>query len=305
MRFNLSMTATLVGLAGIVGLVFTPVTATVAVPAVWQAREFTTVFAPAPAQIEAVPIRAGVRVAAGQPLFRLTAPELDSRLSRADLRIDLLRVRIARQKAAREGLDQVRVLEEELAAVQAEKRGLEENRARLTISAPFDGRVTDLADGLIPGRWVAPSLPLALLVAPDAGELIGYVAEADLDRVAAGAAARFFPDDPALPPLAAQVKEITPVNAATLDVPALASVFGGAVAVRDPIASATRMPRGAEALVPSEAVYRVRVVFDGDAGLTGPPRLVRGVVRIDAEARSLAGRFWRTALSVIIRETGF
>lgn len=303
LRLNLRLLATLAGLAGIVWLVAMPVTTTVSVPAVRRAADFSVVFAPTPARIRSVSTDVGDAVAAGHVLFELESPEIESRLRRITLRIELLQARIARQRAAQEGLDQVRVLEEDLAAALAESQGLSESRDQLVIGAPLTGIVRQMADGLVPGRWIGPSLPLALVAAPDTGQLVGYVAEEALDRISVGAAARFYSDDPAEPPLAARVVAIDRIAAAGLDIPALASVYGGGILVKD-AASAT--PHRGPALVPESAVYRLILAPEGGrADTAAPERLTRGVVHVEAEARSLADRFLRTAFSVLIRETGF
>jgi len=150
-----------------------------------------------------------------------------------------------------------------------------------------------------PGRWVNPKLPLIQVVGDDGTELVGYVAESDLMRVKPGAAARFHPDDPLRPRLEAAVNAVNRMSAPTLDVPALASVYGGPVAVEGP-AGATGTPT----LAPVEAVYRVTLAPALPSG-SGPAHVVRGVAQVDAEARSVLDRFWQTALSVLIRETGF
>ncbi|MFP3480822.1 biotin/lipoyl-binding protein, partial [Burkholderia sp. SIMBA_057] len=65
---------TLGGLAAVVWLAFVPVTGTIAVPSVWRAEGFSTLFAPVPSRIAEVLVQPGQRVAAGDLLFRLEAP---------------------------------------------------------------------------------------------------------------------------------------------------------------------------------------------------------------------------------------
>ncbi|NUB12710.1 HlyD family efflux transporter periplasmic adaptor subunit, partial [Azospirillum brasilense] len=307
LRPNRNLLMTLGGLTALVWLAFVPVTGTIAVPSVWRAEGFSTLFAPVPSRIAEVLVQPGQRVAAGDPLFRLEAPELTSRLHQSELRIALAQDRIDRMLAARDGLDRVRVMEEDLAAGLADRQGLLDGLARLEIRAPIAGTVVDVADALRPGRWVGPSLALGQIVADGGGELVGYVAENDLTRVMVGAGAVFHADDPLRPRMEAQVTAVNRVSVKGLDIPALASIHGGPVAVESqtgPSMGRTNAEAARLNLKPVEAVYRVTLT-PLDRTQAGPAHQMRGVARVDGEARSVADRFWRTALAVLIRETGF
>ncbi|SMH43094.1 HlyD family efflux transporter periplasmic adaptor subunit [Azospirillum agricola] len=306
-RANGRTLLTLLGLSGAVGLAVLPVTTTVSVPVVWRSSGFATIYAPFPARLEETLVRPGQTVAEGELLFRLSAPDLDGKLRQATLRIDWMQDQIARLSSSREQLDRLRAMEEDLAAALAERQGLLDSRTRLEVRAPLSGTVTDLEDALLPGRWLSPKLPLATVVSPGAGELVGYVGEGDFDRLQPGAAARFHPDDPLRARIGARVRAVDPVSVAVLDVPALASLHGGPVAVEGQAGPAgPGAVSSRAALTPVEAVYRI--AFDVESGgdaAKGPPRVTRGVARVEGEARSLAERFWRAAAAVLIRETGF
>ncbi|WP_395453886.1 biotin/lipoyl-binding protein (plasmid) [Azospirillum melinis] len=319
---NLRTGLTLAGLTAAVGLTLLPVTATVSVPVVWRASGFATVYAPFPARLEETLVARGQNVVEGEPLFRLTAPDLEGKLRQAELRIDWMQEQIARMTASREQLDRVRAMEEDLAAALAERQGILDSRDRLVVRSPLSGTVRDMEDALIPGRWIGPKLPLAMVVAPGSGELVGYVGEGDFDRLSPGAEAQFHPDDPLAPRRAATVRAVDPVAVSVLDVPALASVNGGPVAVEGQAGPQPgQQPHGGSArsaLAPVEAVYRITLDIEpanigpanggpgaAGSGQEGPERVTRGIVRVAGEARSIAERFWRMAASVLIRETGF
>lgn len=301
-RLNARTLLTLLGVAGAVGLTVLPVTSTVSVPVVWRSSGFATLYAPFPAKLEAVLVKPGQTVAEGDLLFRLSAPDLDGKLRQASLRIDWMQEQIARLSSSREQLDRLRAMEEDLASVLAERQGLLDSLTRLEVRAPLSGTVTDLEDALLPGRWLGPKLPLGTVVSPGPGELMGYVGEGDFDRLKPGAAARFHPDDPLRARRDARVRSVDPVSVTVLDVPALASLHGGPVAVEGQNSPASAGGANRSALAPVEAVYRI--AFDV-SGKDGPAHVTRGVARVEGEARSLAQRFWRMAAAVLIRETGF
>ncbi len=301
-RVNHRILLTLLGVAGVVGLTVLPVTATVSVPVVWRSSGFATIYAPFPAKLEEVLVKPGQTVAEGDLLFRLSAPDLNGKLRQATLRIDWTQEQIARLSSSREQLDRLRAMEEDLAAALAERQGLLDSLTRLEIRAPLSGTVTDLEDALLPGRWLGPKLPLATVVSPGPGELVGYVSEGDFDRLKPGAVARFHPDDPLRARRDARVRSLDPVSVSVLDVPALASLHGGPVAVEGQNGPTPGGAGNRSALAPVEAVYRI--AFDVE-GTEGPRHITRGVARVEGEARSLAERFWRVAAAVLIRETGF
>lgn len=306
-RLNTRLLGTAIGLAALVGLTVLPVTGTVVVPVMWRAAGFATIYAPFPARLDGILVKPGQRVEEGDLLFRLAAPDLEGKLLQVELRINLIQEQIARLSSSREQLDRLRAMEEDLAASLAERQGLIDSRTRLEIRAPLSGRVTDMEDSLLSGRWLGPKLPLAMVVAPGPGELIGYVTEADLDRLRPGAAARFHPDDPLHARLDARVRTIDPVSVAVLDVPALASTNGGPVAVEAQNgATGSTNFAGRTALTPVEAVYRIVLdVAASEDVAKGPAHVTRGIARVEADTRSVAERFWRSAAAVFIRETGF
>jgi len=312
-RLNPRVVLTLTGAAAIIGLLLLPVTSSVSVPVVWRASSFATLYAPFASRLETVLVKPGQSVVAGQPLFVLAAPDLDGKLRKAELRITLLRGQIARRSSSGEQLDRIRGLEADLSAVLAERRGLLDSRERLVVRAPLAGTVRDMEDALRPGRWLGPTLPLAMIVGPGNGELVGYVGEGDFDRLKPGAEARFHPDDPLAARRQARVRAVDPISVPVLDVPALASTNGGPVAVEGPMGAdpdhGSKKGHVAvrNALTPVEAVYRITLDVDDAAAPVGdgPSHVTRGIVRIAGEARSVAGRFWRVAASVVIREMGF
>jgi len=299
-HWNIRLGMTGLGLIALVAVTVLPVTGTVPVPVVWRAERFTIVYAPFPARLEETLVKPGQRVEEGDPLFRLSSPDLEGKLRQTDLRIEWMQGQIARLSSSREQLDHLRAMEQDLAGALAERQGLLDSRSRLEIRAPLSGMVTDMEDAMLPGRWLGPRLGLATIVAPGPGELVGYVTEADLERLHPGAVARFHPDDPLQARLDARVREVNPISVAVLDVPALASIHGGPVAVEGQNAA------GHTALNPVDAVYRIVLdVETADGSGSGPAHVMRGVARIEGDNRSVAERVWRSAAAVFIRESGF
>lgn len=288
-----SVGAALSLLAGL-GVLFVPWSARVEAPVVYRAAQQSELFPPAPARVARVAVHEGQSVRAGELLFLLDAPELEHEIAQSRRRIAILDQRIQRQATTRERLDNVAVLQEELAKEHSALAGLIGQQRELRISAEFDGVVKDLATALHPGRWVNVGFRLGRLVTADDARLLGYVAGRDVGRIADGAAARFYPEDAALPTVEARLTRMDRVNVKRLDLPHLASTHGGAVAVRT--------NDGDGSLIPEQTVYRVAL---DPEGAPFPLRTVRGTVNIEAESRSLVDRAWRAVAAALIRESGF
>ncbi len=293
-RLTPNLVVTLAVLAGLVWLAVTPWHTRVALPAVLRDASHAVVHPPMPAQVAAVRVARGDTVAAGDVLFVLAVPELEHEIARERRRVAMVHEALQRRSAQRDAAHNVGVLQEELAGALSALAGLMERRDQLVVVAPIAGVVADMPDGLRPGRWVGVAEPLASIVDRDAAVLRAYVGGVDLARVAVGAPARFYPEDPLAPPIDATVTGVEAVNVAALDAPYLASVHDGAIAVRE-----TAEGR----LVPEQSIYRV--TLEPPALVAVPAQVRRGTVRIEGEARSLAGRTWRAVAAVLIRESGF
>jgi putative peptide zinc metalloprotease protein len=303
MRLNANTLATLTVLALIVGVLVWPWQARVEVPAVLQAGSHATLYPPVPARIAALAAERGDRVAAGQVLVRLESPELTHQLAQTRRRIDLAEQLLRRQAASAEALERLQVLQQELAADRTRLEGLQAQQARLTVRAPQAGTLVDRPSELAAGQWVGLGQRLGRIVGDDPARLRGYVRGADLDRFADGAPGRFYPDDPAQPPLDVRVAARERVNASRLELPYLAAAYDGPIAVEARQAQDSEAQIAGTGLVPKEPVYRVDLT--PAEPVTPPARVLRGTVMVEAEARSLLGRAWRYAAAVAVRESGF
>ncbi|WP_431662617.1 HlyD family secretion protein [Pantanalinema rosaneae] len=149
-------------------------------------------------------------------------------------------------------------------------------------------------EDISPGDWLAQGEWLATLVSPESALVEAYLSEADLARVAPGAAARFHPEAPGRAPVALVVAEIATTATRRLEsAPELASDFGGGIAAH---------LRGEE-ITPTGAVYRVLSRPIDEAAQA--PLALRGTVRMEGERQSIAARLWRAGVAILVRESGF
>lgn len=281
------------GLVAIVLLLAVPWRSAVEVPSMLEAGRVSTLHAPVAARVKKVNVSDGQSVAQGDVLIELESPDLDSRQAIIRREIQIQQLQMRRQASRSETVADAGIVEQRLAEAVAEYRGLAAQRERLLIRAPQTGKVRDLLPQLIAGRWLSPKEPLTRVV-EDGARLRGYLAEAELWRIAPGATGRFIAEDPMHPAVAVQLSEIDANGAGFIDLEALTSDHHGPIAVRR---DQNQRPE------PVQAQYAVRLTTLDT--IATPMQPLRGVVIVQGRSESLLGTAWRRMAALGVRESGF
>jgi putative peptide zinc metalloprotease protein len=274
-------------------LVLAPLDRRVDAPATLGWRNEQLLAAPEVAVVEEVLIRPGVLVRKGQPLVRLRSIELERKRAEAVTQQVLARERIERIAGDARDRSELLVLEQQQAESQTQLDGIVEREKGLELRASADGRVVDLLSNLAPGRWVRSDQPLGRVLIGQGREALAYIDDAALLRVQPGTRATFFADDPSVAPVPLQVLAVESAAAEYVTPDALASVHGGPLAT-------TLDKQGRP--VPRASLHRVRLAMQDQEPTTPDLRLLRGRVRIDAEADSFGAHAARRMLSIILQE---
>ncbi|MDE1149923.1 MAG: HlyD family secretion protein [Azospirillaceae bacterium] len=225
-------------------------------------------------------------------LFRLSSPDLDYKLASQRIKIDTLKWESTYRGTVVDPRRQ-RQAAQELETATAELRGLEAEKSRLTITAPYAGVMAEVAEPLSPGEWLPARERLGLLLDPAHPMIEAYVREADLHRVAVGDEGRFRPDQSVTGAMDGRIQDIDDTSTRVLTRRYLASPFGGDIAARED---------SQHQMVPEESLYRVLVTPAKDAA---PASLQRGRVTLEGARESLVGSLWRRLVSILLREGGF
>ncbi len=285
---TLTMVVTLTTMA------FVPWNTTIAIPAILQAAQHTTIFAPAPSRLVHVAVENGKPVTQGDVLAILESPAIEQEITQIEKQIELLTLRLKRQVSNPRDVANTQVLLEELKTQISEVQGWRERKENLHLKATFSGILTDVQSSLHPGRWVNEKLPLAKLVQPTSQELLAFTPETDLSRLEVGQQAWFIPDDPARPSMRAQVREVRQIDEGASMTPYFASVFGGEIPVRQDDQGNVH---------PESALYRV--TLDVEQGVAPENQAVKGIIHVTGHPQSVVDRLQDVVFAVIIRETGF
>lgn len=258
-------------------------------PALERAERQTTLYVSEPGQLVS---RAenGRRVAGGDPVFVLASPSLNAQKLGALAKLAGIDARMKGQSFDAGQADMIEVGQKELEGAFASVDQINAQQALLSVRAPFSGEVVDVPPTLHEGEWLARREPLGVLIDPSSTRVEAFVSESDLSRLHPGAQAKFFPEN-GDPPIALEVESISGASVSSLDVPELASIYGGGVAVRK---------EADNRLVPEASIYRVLLRPTDRTIKVG--RRLRGEVSIEADRTSVLGQVYRRAVAVLIRE---
>lgn len=276
----------------LMGLFCIPWSSSIYVPGVLTSANYATLFSSESAQVISMDIKPGQQVIKDQVLMVLKSPKLEKEIELTRKQLDLLEIRAKRAVSYAQDQEDLTVILEQIAVESTKLAGLEKEQARLTLRAPFQGVISEVAADLHPNQWINQGTPICLIVDPMFAEIKGVIAEHELDRIELGKQAQFFPENLELSELTASINRIDWGNIQSLDLPYLASKFGGSVAVKDHSAM----------LVPKASVY---AIYLDNIAATVPQQEVRGDILIEGKPISLARRFLERAASVLMRESGY
>ncbi|MBN3195464.1 HlyD family efflux transporter periplasmic adaptor subunit [Pectobacterium versatile] len=294
-RMNRNMTTTLTVSAVVLLLLMIPWQRGVYAPALLRAEQQSSLYMPVPAMIQRIDVQVGQPVHAGQTLFTLSSDALAHERQQLERQIATLSWQSTFQVFNKEAAgDHQRVKQEHEAALQ-KLQVLQRQSEQLTVRAPIDGVVADMATPLETGEWLGQGEWLAVVTKPTGGLVEAFVSEKDWQRLRTGAKGTFYLQDVSRSSLPLTVVEIA--RTATRDLnaaPELASIYGGDIAT---LSDAQRK------LHPEQAVYRVLLSLPDD--YRAQPQVLRGTVVMDGEAQSLLIRGWKVVSAVLIRELSF
>lgn len=262
----------------------------------YHAQEQQPIHAPFAAQIVAMPTQQRFRE--GDVLFVLDSPVLGIAGEKSRQMAQARESQIAGLMGLPDGESLRQSLVSQKAYFEAEEKLNEDERGRLTLRAAFDGELRDVDHALAPGVWVRPGEPLAMLVDNRQWVIDAYVAEADMQRVAAGQSVRVSLSSDPLALSSGRVQSLDVSRAQILPTPLLDAANGG------PFVTVTETRRDGQdsSQVLRDALFRVRIVLDEPLP-TDRISVVR--VSIDGQAESLVAGLLRRVASVFIRESGF
>ncbi len=254
-------------------------------------------YAPQPGRLSEAPRANGTQIKSGDLMMAFESPELEYRSRRTQANLKRLDWQLEVSGLNDQMREKQSITREELAGARTELMGLERQRERLALHAPFDGILVDVPPELEQGVWVNRQEKLGELIDPTAWRAEVYLEDSEVHRVKVGDRARFYPEAPGLSAASLRVTRIDPDATRQLPEPMLAVQHGGQILTRE---------RNNQ-LIPDKALYRVVLEVDPASLPENPAAALsaRGRVVIHGEARSWLADYLRSGLNVLIRESGW
>lgn len=280
--------------AGLVLAAALPLRTDVQVPAVLQAEQVQTMFVPEAAKVGAVHVRDGDWVERGAVMLELRSPALEHALVEVGEELRIARLHLSRVASSAQDKALLGVTASQISRLEQREAGLKERVMRLTVLAPFSGRVR-ASEQLHPERWVSPEMPLLTLVEPAALKVNGLVDERNLRALEVGQSGVFLPDRGDGSRLGVELIAVDIGAVFALPYPELASVYAGHVPVRT---------TGDGRHVPEGAYYRVAFSVTNAKANWGQIR-EPGMVVVTGTRRSWVWLHLKQVMAVLVRESGF
>lgn len=276
---------------------FMPAQSTVEAPAVLHASNYVRIYPPTAARVVSITAYEGAEVKKGDVLFQLMSPKLDNDIAKARLKLTSLIGIRDREQASAELVRNRPTLESDIENARKELEGHETQKARMTVTAPFDGRIRDLDTYVHEGMWLHPGLQLAVIIGPEKLSLSGYVSEQDTGRLKKDATGWFYSDLSPFKRYPVALKRIEDTDTTDIFWPELSSVFGGALPAERARDTGTIRP------LARHPIYAAQFSLTGD--VPPPAYTTAGTVVLEAAPVSYASLLAQRFMSLVMRESGF
>ena len=261
-----------------------------------HAAEQQPVHSPFSAQILVMPSKTAFK--AGEVMFVLDSTMLGIAEGRSRDMAATRESQIAGLMGLPDGESERLALTTQKAFFQAEEKASQDELARLTLRAPFDGELRDVDHDLAPGVWVKSREAMAMFIDPKQWVVDAYIAEEDLGRVQVGQAVRTRLHTGNQQWVDGRIEAIDVSRTTVLPTPLLSAAHSGPLAV----VNDTARPGQENAKVLRDALFRVRIAL-AEPLPTQSVAVVR--VRIDGQSESLFKSMVRKVVAVFVRESGF
>ena len=275
----------------LLAVLFVPWRGAIHAPAVLLPSQSQSLYSVQASYIQGRAAQAGERVKAGQLLVQLVSPELDYQLGVANAEAAQLRWQLDQQPFTSKLQGEGEALRSRWAAAAAKVAGLQHERQRLEVRAPFDGTLVDANLYLAHGAWLARGEQLYQIIgsSPDI-KVEGFIDEDEHAALSANSSGTFIANLPEFSPVHCHDSRSDQLAVTDLQHPTLASLFGGPLPV-------TRNRQNA--LVPAETLFRVRLLACDQRRL---PRELPGTLVLERARHSFAGDAWGWGTSLLQKQ---
>jgi putative peptide zinc metalloprotease protein len=250
-------------------------------------------YVPTGSRLDYINTRISTSLNSGDTLVKLYMPELEYRYKLLSARKEsLLRINSVAGFDS-ETRKTINIKGEEIETVLAQLESLNNDRERYYPTALFNGQLYLDDPELTPGQWISARERLGVLVNRDhALQIETFLDEESVKRIKKGNSALFITDS-GYGAVKARVSSIDADSTRILPDGMLISQNGGHILARNKDGK----------IIPEFSIYRVLLTVT-DNQLDTRSIMRRGSLTIDAAPESIASRYFRNLVAIIIRESG-
>ncbi|WP_281993533.1 HlyD family efflux transporter periplasmic adaptor subunit [Sulfitobacter geojensis] len=276
-------------LAGLVVLLFVPLSVTYKVPARLGPVESVIIRAPKDAFVERSAEFDPRHVTEGQVLWQLNDPLLSYEIARNEAEMLLMKAQFAQMSSSESALAQAEVLNERADLIEVRLIEIETLRKQLQIKAPISGVLSQDYNLVGDRRWVARGTPLTTVSDFSARRVAAYLPSELRNRIDMNKTIRFFDANREFEQPELQLISISDQVASELEEAEFLHGFGGAI-----LASAAdkKSPKG---------IWH-RLEFSPVSDSSVPAVVLTGFVVIRLKPETALGRIFRRILYVVSTE---
>ncbi len=241
-----------------------------------------------------MPAKDGQKIAKGETLIDLYEPDIAYQQQGKISQQALLDWQINAAGVDDQRLDYQRIYTAERDRITAEIQSINDRADRNQLTAPFSGNFYFESPDLNAGEWLKKNQRVGVLVDVSAWRVETYLSGAELKRIRLGDVGYFYSETPDLFKLKLRVEHINHDVTRRMNSGFLASTRGGQIPVREVN----------DQFIPERAIYKVSLLVDSDVPVSRP-RILRGSIIINGQAKSYFDDFITSAGALVVREAGF
>ncbi|MBP9722943.1 MAG: HlyD family efflux transporter periplasmic adaptor subunit [Gammaproteobacteria bacterium] len=294
-------------LFGLMILLFVPMRSRIEVPAVISYQQEVKIYTQNAGLIKSISIKQGDFVKKDTILTEQSSNEIDYQINKLNVEISIIQNKLREESGLGQVLGMKQVSVQELTDKETELAGFLAERKKLTILAPYDGEISDLAKYLKENIWIDQNKYLFTIINPTSLYITGYMNEHDIARLGQDLTkikAKFYFNRLRFSPISADVVSFNKAGNKYLDNKYFSSLYGGELTTFVNKNSESKRTKDQENLILNDSVYQI-IALPQTGTKNLPNFSVRGKLYVYGEKVSIISRFWQRAVAVAFREGGF
>lgn len=225
-KFNKRLIATILALTLLTGWFVLPLPHTLTFTAISSPLKNQIVYVPLSARVDAIYVKEGDHVKAGQTLLQLQSSDLDAEIDQVKAEMKISTREITQNSIQKNGRQVLAEKREELKGLKAKLQALMNLRQNLTIHASLDGTIYDWDDNITVNQNLKMDSEIGKIAPLNKLKVIAFVPENQLNDIHVGMSVKFrtdrtYEEEPGF------IKTIRPGRDVSLQYKQLASVYGG------------------------------------------------------------------------------